>query len=135
MAERDERYYADIKELTEVSNADNATVLLRAGWELISIKERYTKSADGETKEPIYILGRKASPLSSPLTPSSAPAEAKATEAKAVPPQPQPQPTKFFSCKYCGRPIKWSRNGERWQPTNPDGSNHICEREKEGKGP
>jgi len=139
MAERDERYYADIKELTEVSDADNATVLLKAGWELLAIKEKITKSPSSETKVVVYVMGKKGSPTptSTPTkvqvpapapSPSPSPSPSAQVESKAK--ETQAQPAKFFSCRYCGRLVRWNRSSEgKWLPTNPDGSNHVCKRE------
>jgi hypothetical protein len=136
---KEDRYYSDITEVVEVSDADSATVLLKSGWELLAIKERASKSINSETKAVVYVMGKKGSPTPTPTpapakaqvpapTPSpSAPVEAKPKETQ---PQAQAQPAKFFSCRYCGHLIRWNRDAEgKWLPTNPDGSVHVCKRE------
>jgi len=113
----DDRYYEDVGELSEASTAENANVLLKAGWELLAIRERATVRLDGkEVREVIYVLGKKAPAHGAEAPP---PAEKKAPQEK------------FFSCKYCGAQIKWNRDAEgKWLPTNPDGSVHVCQKKE-----
>jgi len=71
-----ERYYQDIREVQEVASPDNATVLLKQGWELLKIAERMSFSVEGgelvQTSEIVYILGKRASsrPRESEIDPS-----------------------------------------------------------------
>jgi hypothetical protein len=148
MKNEERRYYSDITEVVEVTDADNATVLLRSGWELLAIKEKIAKSPSSEMKVVVYVMGKKGTPTPAPVkvqvpspspspspaptpSPSPPPSPAKVeTKAKEAQAQAQAQPAKFFSCRYCGRLIRWNRDAEgKWLPTNPDGSVHVCKRE------
>jgi len=130
LTEPERRYYDGIKELLEANDFVEANRLLSLGWELLSIKERATFTPDGkESRGPCYILGRRGR-IEGPAT---HPAQGQAPSPPAPPSAASPPSasteagTKFFSCRYCGRPIRWKRDVEgKWRPRDRDGSDHLC---------